>query len=300
MISVQRQKFDSFNALWVFNIAAEYKSFKKAAEVLCVTPSAVSQQIKNLEANLSILLFERQHQSLKLTEAGQWYWQKIQPQLSLIQDHTVQLMQRYNRTVLKISCMPPVASRVIFPHLRTFQQAWPEIELRFDVSLKYIDLQHNNTADIAIRFGRPPWSGCEHQKLVDLDIQPVCAPKIASQLNLKSHPERLTQAPLIHMTSRPEAWTLVFDYLGLSLPDKNESIYVDDYPAAIDAAYNLGVALALYPIENTAIKNEQLVAVGPAISGYGEIYAVTKQGRLQEQAIQTFLAWLIQRLQDLN
>jgi LysR family glycine cleavage system transcriptional activator len=49
---MQRQKFDSFNALWVFNIAAEYKSFKQAAEVLCVTPSAVSQQIKNLEANL--------------------------------------------------------------------------------------------------------------------------------------------------------------------------------------------------------------------------------------------------------
>ena len=299
VISVQRQKFDSFNALWVFNIAAEYKSFKQAAEVLCVTPSAVSQQIKNLEVNLGILLFERQHQSLKLTEAGQWYWQKIQPLLSLIQDHTVQLMQRYSRTVLQISCMPPVASRVIFPHLRTFQQAWPEIELRFDVSLKYIDLQHN-TADVAIRFGEPPWSGCEHQKLMDLNIQPVCAPKIASQLDLESHPERLAQAPLIHMTSRPEAWTLVFDSLGLSLSDKNESIYVDDYPAAIDAAYNLGVALALHPIENAAIKNEQLVTVGPAISGYGEIYAVTKQGRLQEQAIQTFLAWLIQRLQDLN
>jgi LysR family glycine cleavage system transcriptional activator len=55
-------KFDSFNALWVFNIAAEYKSLKQAAEVLCHS-SAVSQQIKNLEANLSILLFERQHQS---------------------------------------------------------------------------------------------------------------------------------------------------------------------------------------------------------------------------------------------
>ena len=102
------------------------------------------------------------------------------------------------------------------------------------------------------------------------------------------------------MTSRPEAWTLVLESLGLPLPDKNESIYVDDYPAAIDAAYNLGVALALHPIENAAIKNKQLVAIGSAISGYGKIYAVTKQGRLQEQAIQTFLAWLIQRLQDLN
>lgn len=299
MISVRRQKIDSFNALWVFNIAAEYKSFKQAAEVLCVTPSAVSQQIKNLEANLGILLFERQHQSLKLTEAGQWYWQKIQPQLSLIQDHTIQLMQRYSRTVLQISCMPPVASRVIFPHLRTFQQAWPEIELRFDVSLKYIDLQHN-TADVAIRFGEPPWSGCEHQKLMDLNIQPVCAPKIASQLDLTSHPERLTQAPLIHMTSRPEAWTLVFESLGLSLPDKNESIYVDDYPAAIDAAYSLGVALALHPIENAAIKNKQLVAVGPTISVSDKIYAVVKQGRLQEQAIQIFLTWLMRCLQELS
>lgn len=299
MVARARRSFDSFNALWVFSIAAQEKSFKQAAEVLCVTPSAVSQQVKNLEATLGILLFERQHQSLKLTEAGQWYWQKIQPLLLSIQDHTLQLMQRYGHTVLQISCMPPVASRVIFPHLRTFQQAWPEIELRFDVSLKYIDLQHNS-ADVAIRFGEPPWVGCEHQKLMDLNIQPVCAPQIAAQLDLTSHPERLAQAPLIHMTSRPEAWALVFDALGFSLPEKNESVYVDDYPAAIDAAYSLGVALALHPIENAAIKNGQLVAVGSAISGYGEIYAVTKQGRLQEQAIQIFLTWLVQRLQDLH
>lgn len=296
---MQRQRLDSINALWVFNIAAEYKSFKQAAEVLCVTPSAVSQQIKNLESSLGILLFERQHQSLKLTEAGEWYWQKIQPQLSLIQDYTVQLIQKFSHTVLQVSCMPPIASRVIFPHLRSFHELWPEIELRFDVALKYLDLQHSST-DLAIRFGEPPWIGCEHQKLMDLNIQAVCAPQIESQFDLKADINNLVHAPLIHMTSRPDAWPLALSFMGLSSIEKQQAVYVDDYPAAIDAAHNLGVALALAPIENSAIKNGQLVAIGPAVSGYGEVYAVTKQGRLQEPPIQIFLAWLSKLLQDLN
>lgn len=296
---LQRQRLDSINALWVFNIAAEYKSFKQAAEVLCVTPSAVSQQIKNLESSLGIILFERQHQSLKLTEAGEWYWQKIQPQLSLIQDYTSQLIQKFSHTVIQISCMPPLASRVIFPNLGSFQELWPEIELRFDVALKYLDLQHSST-DLAIRFGEPPWIGCEHQKLMDLKIQAVCAPQIASQFDLKADINNLVHAPLIHMTSRPDAWRLALSFMGLSSIEKQKAIYVDDYPAAIDAANNLGVALALTPIENSLIKNGQLVAIGPAVSGYGEVYAVTKQGRLQEAPIQIFLVWLNKLLQDLN
>lgn len=291
--------FQSFHTLWVFSIAAQYLSFKRAAEVLCVTPSAVSQHIKNLEQQLGVSLFERQHQSLILTEAGRWYSIQIIPLLQDIQKHTHTLQQRFGKTVLSISCMPPVASRVIFPKLREFQALYPDIELRFDVSLKHIDLQHS-AVDLAIRFGTPPWIGCEHQKLLDLWIQPVCSPQIAAQFELVSKPCQLIKAPLIHMTSRPSAWTQALAALGQHSAEPVSAIYVDDYPAAIEAAYNLGVALALMPLEHIALQRGDLVAIGQPIGRYGEVYAVTRHRRLQEAAIQSFLLWLTTELQSLN
>ena len=300
----------SLNALKTFTLAAKLKSFKKAALILCITPSAVSQQIKSLEAQLDVVLFHRRHQALELTEAGIWFEQQLAPLIESIQNTSTKLVQRFGKTTLRISCMPPVASRVIFPNLRSFQQAYPEIHLKFDVSLKHVDLAHSEV-DLAIRYGTPPWEGCDHQKLLDLYIQALSAPQIADQFDLEKNPENLVHAPLIHMTSRPESWQLALSALKLSKTSKSNSglaegdfyvddFYVDDYPASIEAAYNLGVALALIPIENSAIRAKQLIPVGPIIGQYSEVYAVTKKGRLAEPAIQIFLKWLQDHLEQLD
>lgn len=295
----------SLNVLKTFTLAAKLKSFKKAAQILCITPSAVSQQIKSLEAQLDVVLFHRRHQALELTEAGVWFEQQLAPLIESIQNTSTQLVQRFGKTTLNISCMPPVASRVIFPNLRSFQQAYPDIHLKFDVSLKHVDLAHSDV-DLAIRYGTPPWKGCEHQKLLDLYIQALSAPQIADQFDLEKNPKNLVHAPLIHMTSRPESWQLALSALGLTADSKSkigiqtDDFYVDDYPASIEAAYNLGVVLALIPIENSAIRAKQLIPVGPIIGQYSEVYAVTKKGRLAEPAIQIFLKWLQNHLEQLD
>src|SRR5437879_9730233 len=61
------------NALRAFEAAARHLSFKLAAHELHVTPAAVGQQVKALEARLGVRLFERLHKQLVLTEAGQAY-----------------------------------------------------------------------------------------------------------------------------------------------------------------------------------------------------------------------------------
>src|ERR687883_495078 len=61
------------NALRAFEAAARHLSFKLAAHELHVTPAAVGQQVKALEARLGVRLFERLHKQLILTEAGQAY-----------------------------------------------------------------------------------------------------------------------------------------------------------------------------------------------------------------------------------
>ena len=79
------------NALRAFEAAARHLSFKLAAHELHVTPAAVGQQVKALEARLGIRLFERLHRQLVLTEAGQAYLPEISDGFRRIADATVQL-----------------------------------------------------------------------------------------------------------------------------------------------------------------------------------------------------------------
>ncbi|QHO79005.1 LysR family transcriptional regulator [Bradyrhizobium sp. CCBAU 051011] len=79
------------NALRAFEAAARHLSFKLAAHELHVTPAAVGQQVKSLEARLGVRLFERLHKQLVLTEAGQAYLPRISDGFRRIADATVRL-----------------------------------------------------------------------------------------------------------------------------------------------------------------------------------------------------------------
>src|SRR3954454_13266013 len=68
-----RQRFPPLNALKAFEAAARHESFTRAAEELCVTQGAVSHQVKALEIELGIKLFNRERQRLAITEAGRDY-----------------------------------------------------------------------------------------------------------------------------------------------------------------------------------------------------------------------------------
>lgn len=281
----------SLNLLRTFECAARHLSFTAAANELCITASAVSQQIRRLEQELGLPLFERRPRELRLTRAGRQYWQTIRPHLEALDAATTELGGRPARP-LRISLMPPLASRVVFPALADFQQQHPALELRIDASLGYLDLARQET-DLAIRFGNPPWPGCEHEKLLDLYVLPVCPPAMAEQYQLAEHPENLRQLPLIQMTERPDSWQRFFDIAGLGEPKPQQQFFVDDYPAAIEAAETLGAALAVVPLEQPLLDSKRLAAPWPAVGPLPEaVYAVYRKEDAGRADIAAFLDWL--------
>jgi LysR family glycine cleavage system transcriptional activator len=292
-------QLSSLNLLRAFEAAARLGGFKAAADELCVTPSAVSQQVKLLEEQLGVALFERHPQGIALSEAGKLYWPEISPHIAGLARATETLRRRHARAPLRVSLMPPVASRVVFPHLREFQQRHPDIELRLDVALAQADLLHA-PVDLAIRFGEPPWPGCDHRELLPLYVQPVCPPAIDREFRLTGHPEHLKSAPLIHMTGRPNAWPEFFSRTGLGPAQPAAEFHVDDYPAAIEAARSLGVALATWPLEKPLTDQGELAAPFPPLGPIGAVYAVARKGRLDEPAILAFLDWLAERFAALT
>ncbi|MCC1496652.1 LysR substrate-binding domain-containing protein [Alcanivorax sp. 1008] len=293
-----KRPLSSLNLLRTFEVAGRHLSFTLAADELCITPSAVSQQMRKLEEDLGVALFERQPRGLILSESGERYWRDIQQHLDGIDRSTRALTRQSSRT-LRVSLMPPLASRIVLPRLTDFQQRHPDIELRLDASLRYADLGKQDI-DLAIRFGQPPWPGCVHEKLLDLYVLPVCPPAMASEHDLSHHPERLAQLPLIQMTERADSWTRFFAMSGLGKPCSDKQFFVDDYPAAIEAAETVGVALAILPLEQPLLDSKRLAAPWPALGPLPEsVYAVMREDQAERTDIQTFLNWLKTQLDSL-
>lgn len=290
-------RLSSLNLLRAFEAAARLGSFKDAGDELCVTASAVSQQVKALEAQLGIALFERQPRALLLTDAGRRYATGIRPHLAAL-DSLTDALRGETRT-LRVTLMPPLASRVVLPALADFRALHPGIDLRIDTSLREMDLQQRQ-ADLAVRSGTPPWPGCRHEKLCDLYAQVVCPPAIAAQFGLRENPLRLADAPLVHMTGRPDTWPRLFAQLGLG-EAKGEAWHVDDYPAAVEAATTLGAAVAVLPLEKPLIESGRVVAIGPPLGPLPDaVYAVMTDERTDDPAIRAFLCWLKEKLRALQ
>src|SRR5579859_4452766 len=97
------RRLPPLNALKAFEAAARHESFTRAAEELCVTQGAVSQQVKALETQLGIKLFNRERQRLKITQAGRDYLDVIREALDHIGAGTERLLQRQGGNVLTVS-----------------------------------------------------------------------------------------------------------------------------------------------------------------------------------------------------
>lgn len=291
----------SLNALRVFDAVAQHESIKLAGAELCLTPSAISQQIKLLEEQLGVVLFVREPNRLRLTDAGRQYAQDVHPLLAALEGVTHRLRaQQLDNAVLRVSLMPPMAHRVVLPGLSDFRQQHPGLTLQIDANVKDVDLRRR-TADVAIRYGVPPWPGCVHEKLLDVSIQPVCSPELAQACHLSAtQPDRLALAPKIHMQERPDAWQMYAAACGLSgtvAGPHPHDIHVDDYPTAMESGVSAGVSLAVMPLERPLLDSGRLVAAGPAMGPLpGGVHAVMLAEREHDPATGVFLDWLKARL----
>jgi len=170
-MSEQPERLPSLNALRVFEVVARHLNFRRAAEELGVTQGAVAQQIRGLEADLEIRLFERLARSLALTDAGRGYQASIRRAFELIAEATRAL--RPEPLHLTISVTPTFASKWLIPRLHDFTGAYPQIDLRV-LATERLSSFHNDAVDLAVRYGQPPFGpGLETRLLFEQRIVAV-------------------------------------------------------------------------------------------------------------------------------
>ena len=110
----------SLKAIKTFQIAARHSSFAVAADELCITPSAVSHQIKTLETQLGLPLFSRSARALALTDAGSRYLEQIDDLFMRLESVTEQLRARFGRTSVRLHVPAYFASEMLLPRLSEF------------------------------------------------------------------------------------------------------------------------------------------------------------------------------------
>src|SRR5579859_2343203 len=144
------RRLPQLNALKAFEAAARHESFPRAAEELCVTQGAVSHQVKALETELGLKLFNRERQRLIITEAGREYLAVLRDALDRIAIGTQRLVQRQSTGALTVSTSPDFAAKWLVHRLDRFAEAHPGMELRISATMHHVDFAREDI-DLAVR-----------------------------------------------------------------------------------------------------------------------------------------------------
>ena len=248
------RRLPPLNALKAFEAAARHESFTRAAEELCVTQGAVSHQVKALEVELGLKLFNRERQGLAITEAGRSYFEVIRDVLDRIAAGTERLLQRQSAGTLTVSTSPNFAAKWLVHRLGRFAESHPGIDLRVSASLHHVDFVREDV-DLAIRHGNGEASGLHVTRLCAEELAVVCSPKLLEGRNGLRKPADLARHTLLHINDRTD-WVKWLDRAGVGNVDLTRGPVLNQASMALDAAVDgQGVALA-----RTALATWDLIA----------------------------------------
>jgi LysR family transcriptional regulator, glycine cleavage system transcriptional activator len=165
------------NALRAFEAVSRLGSVTKAAEELCVSQGAVSQQLRNLEDHLERELFIRTPNSFKLSEEGETYAAVVQRSLSEIASASQEVARTKTRRGLTISASPIFARNWLIPNLKEFYKSFPDVPVVIDKDLAMVTFK-NDGIDGAIRFSnvKDGFDGLDSVLLFHVQVFAVASP----------------------------------------------------------------------------------------------------------------------------
>ena len=187
------------HALRSFHAAARCGRFREAAGALGLSESAVSHQVRKLEDHLGVRLFDRAGNAVRLTLAGQTYFDEIDPAFSRIRRATEALAGPVCRVSLTLPTS--LATLWLIPRLGQLEAALPEINLQMIPSNRVVDLRREQV-ELGIRYGQGSWSGLNAVRLFGeqaFPVLPARAPwprrRSGETLVQRTSPDRQRRAP---------------------------------------------------------------------------------------------------------
>jgi LysR family glycine cleavage system transcriptional activator len=295
-------RLPSLHALLVFDAAAQRLSFTAAARDLHVTQTAVSHQIRSLEAELGTALFRRMPRKLALTDAGQAWASELRQIFFRLEQANQRLRQRArsHRPIVALSTLPSFGTRWLVPRLGRFLALQPEVEVRVSATESLVDFELE-PIDLCIRFGSGRYPNLFKEKLADDSWLAVCSPAFLSRHKLKS-PADLERHSLLQ-DSHLDAWPRWFGSQHKRLPQNPRYTQLTDSSMVVEAAIlGQGVALARRSLSLDELALGRLVLpfpkVAPMPTGLA-YYLVGPRENFKRPEIAAFRSWLRQEARSL-
>ncbi|HVX75689.1 MAG TPA: LysR family transcriptional regulator [Bradyrhizobium sp.] len=249
-----------------FLSVARHRSFRKAAAELGVTPSAISQAVRALEARISAALFIRTTRSVGLTEAGERFLSRARPafeELVAASEVARELGQR-PAGLLRLAVPRAVMPVLLQPLISSFCQAYPEVEVEIAASAELIDLAAEGF-DAGIRLGQ-----FIAADMIALRLTPpfpfviVGTPAYLARSGRPERPEDLRRHACLRLRRSSGAialWSLNDNGRAIEIAVSGPLI-ANDFPALLGAAADgMGLAQVPEPIATERIKAGKLVPV---------------------------------------
>ncbi len=292
-------RLPSLDLLKGFEAAARLLSFTRAAEELYLTQSAVSRQIKQLEEQLGVALFERRHRALVLSPAGEQLYPAAAQVLTAMRGVTDRLHALSARRTLAVTTTHSFAALWLIPHLAGFTRTHAGVDVRIASDTRVKDLEREGL-DVAIRHGPASLAGPNAVRLFGERVFPVCSPKLlrdpkrplkrpadlAHQVLLQYH-DPDGRHPWMH-------WKTWLEVEGLVELRPAGSLLFSGYEQIIPAAIaGHGVALGRSPLVREALASGELVAPFRRSADPARAYfAIVSKAAAGRPEVAEFVAWL--------
>lgn len=227
------RRLPPLRTLQVFEAAARHLHFSRAAAELALTQGAVSRQIRTLEAALNCKLFERTGRAMRLTSDGERLFVHVHSGLMTFADGVSELRRDSDAFAVNISATPSIAAGWLIPRLPDFYRRQPDVDINLRATNALIDFARDGI-DLALRYGAGRWPGLCAEKLLSVDLFPVCGARYRRG-RLPRTVSELLETTLLHYTYGT-SWEEWFKSTGAKFPTPLRGPRFDDYVLAVQAA----------------------------------------------------------------
>ena len=278
---------------------ARLRSVTQASEELCVTPSAVSHRVRQLEQIIGTKLFGRA--DFSLTTEGSEYLAHVREGLSTLQKFPSSSSSAApGKRKLRLALTPTFARSVVIPRLREFTEAYPEIDLTMQVSIPLLDVVAED-ADLTVRFGAGRYADLEYVCLAKDVVTPLASPAFVREHGPFEAAQDLASQPLLRSPLEP--WRTWFAAHRLDWPEPVDGSQFNDIGLMCDAAAaGMGIALVRLKLGAPWLENGSLVRLGSSEVFTGNVpsphahYLCWRTGMMDRWECAAFAEWLKQVL----
>ena len=297
---LKNRRLPPLNALKAFEATARHQSITKAAEELCVTQAAVSQQVKQLESYLDVALLVRQGRKITLTDEAKVYLPVLNSAFDALAIQTKELFGKNKKSLLNIRCTYSFSRCYLAERLANFIAQHPDILVRLVPSNTTIP-EDNNQPDIEILNGYGNWLNCNMEQITNDEWVVVASDSLLVHYPMPTPIYYFANYPKISTIGYRESWQDWFAFNDFGAEFSPAIIETTSSCLAIEMAES-GAGFLLvkrFLVQKSLAANKLKIVCEQAMPSQGHHYLISKSNG-NKLAIETFRQWLVKQLAQEN